>query len=99
MILMCAHTDRMGNIFVAPVRRDWRAWFARIVRDNGGEAANPLSDYETAFFQEGGPAEEFMGDIPKRAKLELRKGYTVRFRADLWIVGHWYGFGAHTAAE
>lgn len=92
-IIVEAHQDLMGNITVAPISAKWRKRFAQIVRENGG----PHED--TAFFQDGGPAVEFLENMPARHRRDLESGRSVRFKADAWIVGHWYGYDAHTAAE
>ena len=94
MITVEARMDRMGNIEVAPVSAQWRDKFCAIVQENGGGNAR------TAFFQEGTGAGDFLeNDCPPRKRGELKRGYTVRFRADPWVVGHWYGYDAYTAAE
>jgi len=94
MITVEARMDRCGNIHVAPVAARWRDKFRAVVRDNGGP------DKPTAFFQEGMGATEFLeNDCPRAKRAELEKGYLIRFRVDPWVVGHWYGCDAHTAAE
>lgn len=94
MITVEAKQDRMGNVEVWPMSLKWRHAFTECVRANGGGESN------TAFFQEGMGAEEFIAqDVPARYRSHLRKGYAVRFRVDPWTVGHWYGYDAHTVAE
>jgi hypothetical protein len=94
MILVEAKQDRCGNIHVAPCAAKWRDKFRAVVRENGG------GNNSSAFFQEGGPASEWLeNDCPPAKRRELEQGYLIRFRADPWIVGHWYGYDAHTAAE
>jgi hypothetical protein len=86
-------TDSMGNVHVAPMAARWRDKFRAIVRENGG------GDSPTAFIQEGMGATEFLAELPARHRRDIERGYMVRLRVDPWIVGHWYGYDAHTAAE
>lgn len=93
-IVVEASMDRMGSITVRPKSDKWARRFRRVVVDNGGP------DELTAFFQEGFGVTEFMeNDVPKRYRQDLEQGWTVRWIVDPWVVGHWYGYDAHTAAE
>lgn len=88
--------DRMGSITVRPKSDKWAQRFARVVKDNGGSTDLEL----TAFFQEGLGAMEFIeNDVPKRYRRDLEQWRTVRWIVAPWVVGHWYGWDAHTAAE
>lgn len=85
--------DRMGNILVRPISDKWTKRFVDIVVHNGG----PNED--TAFFQ-APHGDEFIEEyVPQRYRTHLKMGYAVRFMADPWVVGHWYGYDAHLAAE
>lgn len=88
-----AHMDRMGNILVRPVSNRWAKRFAKRCKQNGG------SDDLEAFFQEGSASQDFLEPCTPRQKKDLHSGYTVRFLADPWEVGHWYGYDAHTVCE
>ncbi len=88
-----ARMDNMGNIMARPVSDRWAKRFAKRCNENGGSA-----DLE-AFFQDGMVAHDFMEDMTPGQRRDLNNGYTVRFFVDPWIVGHWYGYDAHTAAE
>lgn len=86
--------DRMGNIIACPVRDDIRNKIRSHLQD-----FNVHSD-GTAFFQEGGPAQEFLeNELSKHAQREIAKGHTVTPVFDPWIVGHWYGWDTHTLFE
>lgn len=87
-----AKMDRMGNILVWPVGAAYAKAFVRVCNDNGGSCERK------AFFQEGMGAQEFMeNDVPRKYWRDLENGYEVTWMADPWVVGHWYGWDAHTA--
>jgi len=86
-------TDAMGNIIASPVSKKYAKAFSDVRRENGGG-----SDLNV-FFQEGGPATQFLNDLTPRQRREINKGWDVRIKVDPWIVGHWYGYDAHTVAE
>lgn len=99
-MLVIAWQDRMGNVYARPVSDRAARKFARRVAKNGGPSfATQERDGFTAFFQEGMGAAEFLDDCTPAQRRDIENGYTVRFRADPWIVGHWYGYDAHTVAE
>lgn len=91
-----AKTDSMGNIIVAPTDPTWQHAFAKHVSEFTG---HPVEDETEAFFQEGGPAQEFIAnDVPARYRGLLLDGWSIEFEADPWVVGHWYGYDAYLAA-
>jgi len=86
--------DRMGNIIARPVNARYAKAFAKARKENGGGGG------EDAFFNDGGEAEEFKREhLNSRQRKEIEKGYPVRMKVDPWVVGHWYGYDAHTVAE
>lgn len=93
-ILVSAKQDLIGNIKAGPVSPKYRDKFRGVIFENGGP-----KDYSWAFLQEGGPAESFLELVPKRYLNHFNAGYEVRWFVDPWIVGHWYGYDAHTVVE
>lgn len=93
-IKVVAEMDYEGNIEVSPKVERYAVKFASHVEQFTGHF-DP-----NVFFQDGGPATEFLENyVPKRHRKDLNQGYTVCFLADPWIVGHWYGYDAHTIVE
>ena len=100
MIVIQAEMDGMGNITARPVSDVWAKLFCRTAAKNGGAAfAVWKSDGFAAFMQNGNAAKEFLADRTAVQRRDLRAGWAVRFKADPWVVGHWYGYDAHTVAE
>jgi hypothetical protein len=96
-IKVTASMDRMGNILVRPVNIRYARAFANHVKELSGHHGSPDLD---AFFQDGGSASEFLSrDVPRRHRKDLENGYSVTWKEDPWVVGHWYGWDAHTLAE
>ena len=93
-MLVNVSMDRMGNIVASPVSERIRRKFAAHLQ----EVYTPKAD-GTAFFQEGGPAGEFLEDCTPAQRRDIDGGYNVRMRVDPWTYGHWLGWGAHTVAE
>jgi hypothetical protein len=85
--------DNMGNIIAKPANIRYAKAFAKVRKENGGGSG------DDAFFQEGGPAQEFLSDLSGKQRNELKKGYGITIKVDPWKVGHWYGYDAHTVAE
>jgi len=86
--------DRMGNIIVTPTDKRFAKAFSKARKDNGGGSGLD------AFFQDGGPAEEFRREnMSAKQRRDLDSGWPVRMMVDPWVVGHWYGYDAHTVAE
>lgn len=97
LITVNVQRDQMGNILVALVNEAWRNAFAAHVTEFTGHDAE---DEATVFFQDGGPATEFIDtEVPESLKADLDEGGSIEFEIDPWIVGHWYGYDAHTVAE
>lgn len=90
-IVVTAHLDRLGNLHVRPINERWRRRFQEVVRHYGGPAGDIFLDRDVEAFIEQ--------DIPRRYHRDLRAGWDVHWRVDPWVVGHWYGWDAHTAAE
>ena len=90
-ILVQARMDRYGSLLVRPVKTSYAKKFAKVVKDYTGHL-----DLEI-FIQN--PDEFLENDIPRRYIKDLENGYTIRFLADPWIVGHWYGYDAHCIVE
>ena len=86
--------DRMGNIIAKPVSAKYAKAFAKVRKENGGGSG------DDAFFNDGGEAEEFKREyLSSKQRKDLGSGYGVRMKVDPWVVGHWYGYDAHTVAE
>jgi hypothetical protein len=94
-MLVRAEMDGMGNITVSPVSERWQRKFSR-------HMAKWIADYRDnaeAFFQEGMGASEFMEDMTASQRKDLEAGWSVTYRLDPWIFGHYLGWDAHTVAE
>jgi hypothetical protein len=89
-ILVRVQQDRMGSIVGAPIDKKWGRRFAAVAEMNGG------SNDRDFFFQS---PDEFLEDMPVKARREVERGWPVTFRVDPWVVGHWYGYDAHAVAE
>lgn len=88
-IVVEAHMDAAGGIIVRPKSDRWAKRFCRRVVKNGGPGG------VTVYLQSGFVSEDFIQfDVPKRYRKDLLHG-----RVDPWIVGHWYGWDAHTIVE
>ncbi len=99
-MLVTAKMDHCGNITARPVSERAARKFARMVEKNGGASfAVQDRDHFTAFFQDGMGACEFLEDCTPEQRRDLQAGWPIRFRADGWLVGHWYGYDAHTVFE
>ena len=85
--------DRMGNISGAPHRKD--------LRDKIGAHMKKMTGHNTKtfFFQEGGPAEDFMENCSKKQRQNLKQGYDITILVDPWIMAHWYGYDTHPFFE
>lgn len=89
-----ATMDSMGNITARPKSDEYSKAFAEVQKENGGGG-----DLD-CFFQEGMGATEFLENhVPKSLREDLYSGYDVSFEEDPWVVGHWYGYDAHTLCE
>lgn len=89
-----ARMDPMGNILVKPSTVKFAKVFSEVRKSNGG------GDGLECFFQEGKYASEFLVEhIPEDLREDLEQGWSVDFRVDPWVVGHWYGYDAHTVCE
>ena len=88
MLVVCS-MDRMGNIVARP-KSD------RIARKYVKHLAGfGVKSDGSAFFQEGGPAAELLGDLKPGQVRDLESGWSVSFRLDPWVFGHWLGWDAH----
>ena len=86
--------DNCGNITVRPIVDKYATRLGKVREEFTGWFDT------TVFFNDGGEASEFLeNDVPKRYHTHLRNGYSVCFLADPWVVGHWYGYDAHTIVE
>ena len=86
--------DRMGNIIAEPVNQRFAKAFAKVRKSNGGGGDT------SAFFNAGGEAEEFMrSNLSAKQRRDIESGWPIVVKVDPWIVGHWYGYDAHTVAE
>jgi hypothetical protein len=88
-----ARTDLMGNLLVAPIRADIRNRIAGHMEEWTGHRD------AQAFIPEHEVEEFLRTDVPARHHFDLRRGWTVRFRMDPWLLGHLYGWDAHTLFE
>jgi len=89
-----AEMDLMGNIVVKPSDIKYAEAFSEVRKSNGG------GEDLDCFFQEGMGASEFLQEsIPSDLRGYLENGGRVEFNVDPWIVGHWYGYDAHTLCE
>jgi len=94
MIRVEAEMDQMGNISVKPSDVKYARTFSEVRKSNGG------GDGLDCFFQEGMGASEFLKEhIPQDLHEDLEQGWSIDFKVDPWVVGHWYGYDAHTACE
>ena len=99
-MLVIAQMDHCGNITARPVSDRAAKRFARRVAENGGASLEVQArDGYCAFFQDGMGAAEFLEDLRPDQRRDLEAGWQVKFRADGWLVGHWYGYDAHTVFE
>ena len=100
-IVVTAKLDRMGNVLARPKQDKYARAFMRRAHENGGSRYTPdmWANELSAFFQEGQAASEFLDDCTPAQRKDLESGWDVSFRCDPWIVGHWYGYDAHTIAE
>lgn len=92
-IKIVAEMDRCGNIILSTKNKRYGKAFARIVKENGGP------DEETAFFQQGFGASEFIEDLTPRQRKDLENGWEITFLIDPWLAGHFWGYDAHTLVE
>jgi len=92
-IIVKVWMDRMGNIFGEPVREDLQRKIARHMKAMTSHADKSF------FLQEGMGAGEFMADCTPRQRRDIEHGYEVRMRMDPWVMGHLYGWDAHTIFE
>ncbi|WP_111748852.1 hypothetical protein [Salinisphaera orenii] len=96
LIRIKASMDRSGNVSATPVDPTWQQAFAAHVSSFTGR---PVDDETEVFFQDGNSAHEFIhNDVPMRFRGMLSDGWTIEFDVDPWVVGHWYGYDAHTVA-
>lgn len=88
-ILVEADMDRIGNVVVTPVSSRVRRRYEKYMKEMTGRAD------ASAFFQEGDAASDFLEDFPAQHRRSLESGWSVRFKVDPWVFGHWLGWDAH----
>ena len=93
MILVEAKKDRIGGILIRPVNKEYAERFARAAELNGAG----IDEDHWAYIQDGEAFKE--NSVPKRYHRDIQHGWDVRWRADPWEVGHYYGWDAHVIAE
>ena len=86
--------DRMGNITATAVNDRIRRKFVAHLKEVYSEHADG-----SAFFQEGGPSEEFLADCTPAQRRDINAGWSVNINVDPWMYGHWLGWDAHVVAE
>jgi len=87
-MLVDVQEDRMGNIHATPKNGRIAKKFARHLQGFGVQADG------SAFFQEGGGAQEFLEDCSPSQRREISDGYRVSMRVDPWVFGQWLGWDA-----
>ena len=87
-MLVDVSMDRMGNVVARPRS-------ARIARKYTKHLAGfGVKSDGSAFFQEGGPASEFLADLKPGQVRDLESGWDVTLRLDPWVFGQWLGWDA-----
>ncbi|NIN69572.1 MAG: hypothetical protein GTO63_33795 [Anaerolineae bacterium] len=88
-----AHQDGMGNIHVMPKTTYWRKRFQKAVAETNFVYQAGLATDASVFFQEGGPASEFIENhVPEQLRHDLEHGWNVYFQVDPWEYAHWLGW-------
>jgi len=85
--------DRMGNVIGYPIREDLRKKIKDHLFFYGVDSDG------TFLVQEDYNIESLLGEIPKRAGRDLRKGWDIVVLMDPWQLGHYYGWDTQTIFE